>query len=305
MYRTILVPLDGSAFGEQALPVALSIARRAGATVRLAHAHVVGQAPFMNGSTLSGDAADIQARAAERAYLDQVARRASASLGAPTPVDLLDSPVVAALCDCARANQIDLIIMSTHGRGAIGRMWLGSVATALIRQAPTPILLVRPQKALAQPDHEPVFQHILVPLDGSPLAERALKHAVALGTLMQARYTLLQALDPLVVEHTQPPYAAGLDRRLLPEVRASAAAYLERIAARLRAQSLRVETDLVVGPPAFAIREYAREHNIDLIAMATHGHGGVSRLLLGSVADAVVRAADVPILLYRPSELVA
>jgi nucleotide-binding universal stress UspA family protein len=305
MYRAILVPLDGSAFGEQALPVALSIARRAGATVRLAHAHVVGPTPFMNGSTMSGDAADIQAQDAERAYLDQIARRASASLSAPIPVDLLDGPVVAALCDYARANQVDLIVMSTHGRGALGRMWLGSIAAELIRQAPTPILLVRPQKALAQLTHEPVFQHILVPLDGSPLAERALKHAVALGALMQAHYTLLQALDPLVAEHTQPPYAAGLDRRLLPEIRASASAYLERMAARMRAQSLRVETDLVIGPPAFAIREYAREHNIDLIAMATHGHGGVSRLLLGSVTDAVVHAADVPILLYRPSELVA
>ncbi len=305
MYRAILVPLDGSAFGEQALPVALSIARRADATLRLAHAHVVGQTLSLIGSTMSGDAADIQARAVERAYLDQVARHASASLGAPIPVDLLDSPVAAALRDCARANQVDLVVMSTHGRGALGRMWLGSVAAALIQQAPTPILLVRPRKALMQLTDEPVFQHILVPLDGSPLAERALQPAVALGTLMQARYTLLQALDPLIVEHTHPPYAAGLDRRLLPEVRANAASYLERMAARLRAQSLHVETDLVVGPPAFAIREYTHGHNIDLIAMATHGQGGMSRVLLGSVTDAVVHAADVPILLYRPSDLIA
>ena len=303
MYRAILVPLDGSAFGEQALPIAFSIARRAGATVRLAHAHVVGQTMFMNGSAMPGDSPDAQARTVERAYLDHVARRASASLGVPTPADLLDGPVVAALRDCARANQVDLIVMSTHGRGALGRMWLGSVAAALIRQASTPILLVRPQKALAQLTHEPIFQHILVPLDGSPLAERALQPAVALGTLMQAHYTLLQALDPLIVEHTQPPYAAGLDRRLLPEIRANAATYLEGIAARLRAQSLHVETDLTVGPPAFAIRKYTHAHHIDLIAMATHGQGGISRVLLGSVTDAVVHASDVPILLYRPSDL--
>jgi nucleotide-binding universal stress UspA family protein len=305
MYRAILVPLDGSAFSEQALPVALSIARRAGATVHLAQVHVPRPAPVMNMHDSSGDAADTQARAADRAYLEQVAQRASAGSDRPLSVDLLDGPVAVVLCDYAQTNHIDLIVMSTHGRGALGRMWLGSVAAALVRQAPTPVLLVRPPKMPASPDHEPVFRRILVPLDGSPLAERALKQAVGLGALMQARYTLLQALDPLVVEHTQPPYAAGLDRRLLAEVRASATDYLERIAARLRAQSLHVETKLVVGPPAFAIRDYASEHDIDLIAMATHGQGGLSRLLLGSVTDAVVHAADVPILLYRPSEPVA
>jgi len=74
MYRAILVPLDGSAFGEQALPVALSIARRAGASVRLAHVHVAGRSPFVDRLTQPGDAVDRQARAAERAYLERQAQ---------------------------------------------------------------------------------------------------------------------------------------------------------------------------------------------------------------------------------------
>jgi nucleotide-binding universal stress UspA family protein len=305
MYRTILVPLDGSAFGEQALPVALSIAQHAGATVRLAHVHMTGQSPFMNLSAISTEDIDRQARVLERAYLERAAQCASSCLGTPTPIDLLDGPVAAALCAYAQAHNIDSIIMSTHGRGALGRVWLGSVATALIRQAPAPILLVRPQEAYTHSTQTPVFQHVLIPLDGSPLAEQALEPAIALGTLTQARYTLLQALDPLIAEHTRPPYAVGLDRQLLADVKENATAYLERVATRLRDRSLQVETTLVVGTAAQAICDYARAHAVDLIAMATHGHGGLSRLLLGSVTDAVVHTADVPILLERPCDVVA
>jgi nucleotide-binding universal stress UspA family protein len=301
MYRTILVPLDGSAFGEQALPVALGIARRAGATVRLAHVHVVEQPAYINEPATSGDAGDLQAQAAEHAYLEQVAQCASPRLGAPMLIDLLDGPVASALCAHAQVHGIDLIVMSTHGRGALARVWFGSVAAALVRQALAPILLVRPQKAFTHPAHEPVFRHVLIPLDGSPFAEQAIEPAITLGSLTQARYTLLQALDPLVAEHTHPPYPVGLDRRLLPEVRARAVAYLEHIAACLRGRSLDVQTCLVVGPPAHAINDYVRAHAVDLIAMATHGQGGVSRLLLGSVADAVVHISDVPVLLNRPS----
>ena len=301
MYRTILVPLDGSAFGEQALPVALGIARRAGATVRLAHVHPLEQSAYINEPVTPRNARDLQAQAAELAYLERVAQCASPCLGAPVLIDLLDGPVAATLCAHAQAHDIDLIVMSTHGRGALARVWLGSVAAALVRQAPAPILLVRPQEAYTHQTHEPVFRHVLIPLDGSPFAEQAIEPAITLGTLTQARYTLLQALDPLVAEHTHPPYSVGLDRRLLPEVQAQAVAYLERIAACLRGQSLEVQTSLVVGPPAHAISDYVRAHAVDLIAMATHGHGAVSRVLLGSVADAVVHTSDVPVLLNRPS----
>ena len=212
---------------------------------------------------------------------------------------LLDGPVADVLAEQAQASRADLVVMSTHGRGALGRVWLGSVAAALARLAPVPLLLVRPQQPLV-PLAEPVFRHILIPLDGSPLAEQAIGPAVALGALMDARYTLFQALDPLLAQHTHPPYAAGLAPQLSAEVQTSAAAYLERMATRLRAQSLVVDTSLAVGLPALSIRTYAQAHAVDLIAMATHGHGGVSRLLLGSVTDAVLHATDVPVLLVRP-----
>jgi len=291
MYRAILVPLDGSAFGEQALPVALGIAQRAGATVYLVHVHMAGRSAFVDAPVIAHASLEMQARATERAYLDQLAQRVVRSHDVHIESVLLDGPVADALVDHLWAAGVDLVVMSTHGRGALGRLWHGSIAAALVRQAPAPLLLVRPDDTFMQSTHEPIFRHVLVPLDGSPLAEQAIKPAITLGALMRARYVLLQALDPLVAEHTHPPYAVGLDLRLLAEVRASATAYLEHVATRLHAQSLEVQTTLVVGTPALAIREY------------THAHGGVSRLLLGSVADAVVHTADVSVLLYRPPDL--
>jgi nucleotide-binding universal stress UspA family protein len=266
---------------------------------------MLGQSACVVGPAPPDDATDQQARAAECAYLDQLAQSAAAGQDVRSDVALLDGPVADALGEHACSSGVDLIVMSTHGRGALGRIWLGSVAAALIRQAPVPLLLVRPHEALTKASDEPVFRHVLVALDGSPLAEQAIEPAVRLGTLMQASYTLLQVLDPLLVEHTHPPYAAGLDPRLVAEVEATATAYLECLARRLRARSLEVQTSLVVGLPALAIREYAQRHDVDLIAMATHGRGGVSRLLLGSVADALVRQADVPLLLKRPGDRAA
>jgi len=167
-----------------------------------------------------------------------------------------------------------------------------------------PILLTRPHEA--NPDlladlPTPAMQHILIPLDGSTLAEEILPPAVALGQLTGAHYTLIQALDPLLVEHTNPPYSVGLKRGMVAEVRERALAELEQIAEPLRAQSLQVQTKLVVAQPHVAILDYAHDHAVDLIALATHGHGGVARMLLGSVADKVVRGAGVPILLQRPA----
>jgi nucleotide-binding universal stress UspA family protein len=138
-------------------------------------------------------------------------------------------------------------------------------------------------------------------LDGSALAEAIVEHAVGLGTLMDAEYTLLQAIDPLIGEHTVPPYAVGLAKTTFEELRAEAQRYLERVARDLRARSVQVQTHLVIAEPAVAILDYAREHATDLIAIATHGRGALGRALLGSVADAVLRRAGVPVLLYRPS----
>jgi len=306
MYRTIMVPLDGSSLGEYALPLALGIARRGGARVDLVHVCTT-LGPNAFGGELDapvlGEMQRKQLRVRARAYLEQLRASLSARWEVAITASVLDGQAVDTLYDHALALGADLVVMTTHGYGPLTRAWMGSVADKLVRRLPMPILLARPHDEaldLLEKVHEQAFQHVLIPLDGSALSEEILRPALALGALMGAKYTLLQALDPLVAEHTNPPYAAGLDPHMLEELRQSALAYLGGVADCLRAEALEVRTNLAVAQPHVAILEYTRDHAVDLIALSTHGRGGLARMLLGSVADKVIRAADVPVLLQRP-----
>lgn len=308
MERSILVPLDGSVFGEHALPLALSIARRTGATVQLAYVHVPVLPLFLDGMPATDiDATLDQAeRAGEQAYLQRLADRLQSSWDAPINTALLDAPITDALCRHAQSCGAELIALATHGRGGLSRLWLGSIADELIRRAPLPLLLVRPhEEALDLLDlrrHEQPLQRILIALDGSPLAERALEPALALGQPMQAEYTLIQAVDTQVLAYAASLPAIGVDDQLMEQQREAAASYLAEQAAQLAERGLKVETVVTYGSPASAILKYAQRKRMDLIGLATHGRSGLQRALLGSVADKIVRGATVPVLLCRPGD---
>jgi len=211
-----------------------------------------------------------------------------------------DRLIANALHDDALATGADLVVMTTHSRGEVARLWLGSVADRLVREVCLPILLVRPQQPAPDLADDQAFRHVLIPLDGSPQAEAVLDYAVALIALMRARCTLLQAIDPLLAGHTIPPYTVGLTKQQAEQLQTDARSYLARMAERLRAQSLDVQTQVVVAEPAEAITSYAREHAVDLIAMATHGRHLLSQMVLGRTAAKVVHDARAHVLLYHP-----
>jgi nucleotide-binding universal stress UspA family protein len=174
MYRSILVPLDGAAFGEHALPLALALARRSGATVRLVHVCPAPQQSFFaeSGAADAGETAGLS-RERAGAYLDQLAACLSDRWEVPITTSVLEGPAAETLHDHALASSADLVVMTTHAHGPLPRLWLGSVADALVRRLPLPILLVRPHGEVLdvlEEVHEQPFQHILIPLDGSPLA---------------------------------------------------------------------------------------------------------------------------------------
>jgi len=299
MYRSILVPLDGSACGEQALPLACSIARRSGAQLHLAHVHVPSKPLGVDAMPALDGTIDAANRVREEVYLASIVRRLQTNYQITAIARLLDGPVADALQRYTVASGIDLIVMSTHGRGGLSRFWLGSVTDRLVRWGPAPMLLVRPHEPAPLVAQEQVFQHMLVPLDGSALAEQVLADAVALGTSTQTAYTLLHAIELVAGERGTEIYAVGLDEPALAHVRTRTERYLERVAARLRAEGLRVQTAVVVGRAAPAILEYAHAQAVDLIALTAHGHSGIANML-GGVADKVIRTASVPVLLYRP-----
>lgn len=210
-------------------------------------------------------------------------------------------------------KQVDLVVMTTHARGPVARLWLGSVADQLIRELLRPVLLVRPVEAKADLTMEVRLAHFLLRLDGTPLAEQILEPAAALGELMGAEYTLLRVVRPVAPVHYPPDGAVGGPlpegilrqlRRVETESRRQAQEYLDDVAQRLRGRLLRVRTKLVdETQPAVAVIEAAHQLAADVIAMQTHGRRGLSRLFLGSVADKVLRGAGVPLLLQRPLPL--
>jgi nucleotide-binding universal stress UspA family protein len=294
--RTVLVPLDRSPLAEQALPFALQIARRAGATLDLVSAHMLYALEDPGTGRLPYDAArEAEFRQCEQRYLDTTAARLATAHAVPIRTAVIDGPVANALlerqCDCPA----DLIVMTTHGRGPVGRAILGSVADELIRRAPVPVMVVHPSDESDGGAVEPILNHILITLDGSPLAEQILKPAVEIARLLGARCTLLRVIESAETASVHPSSGPW------PPSQSAALDYLETSARNLRDQRLRVDARVVVGRhAAVAILEQAHQQPGNIIALATHGRGGVRRMLLGSVADKVLRGSAVPVLVFRP-----
>lgn len=300
--ETILVPLDGTPFGEHALPMALAIARRTGASLALAHTHQLVVAAAAPAEARTFDLAfDELIREQEQNYLAEAAERVAAVWDGPVLPTLLEAPLVGSLSDFAHERGVGLIVMSSHRRDELPWAWLGGVADRLIRKAAVPILVVHPGDDEPDLTIEPTLRHILVPLDGSALAEEALTLATTIGRPFGAHYTLLQAVAPILRSSLIDRLGPVVDTEAQAAAWCSASAYLEGCAARLREQGYEVHTDAVIGPPAATILDYARGYDADLIAISTHGRGGLARLLLGSVASEVLRGATIPVLIKRPA----
>ena len=142
------------------------------------------------------------------------------------------------------------------------------------------------------------YQHILVPLDGSPLAEVAVSHALALARACGAEVTFLNSVSPMdevMVSEGEPVFLADLWKAR----QQAAQAYLESVAQRPEWRELKTHGVVETSPAADAIVEYARRHAIDVIVMATHGRSGFRRWVFGSVAEKVLRGADRPVLMVR------
>src|SRR5262249_9647998 len=215
---SILVPLDGSTFGEHALPLAASLARRANAVLHLVHVHQAIPPATVAGVAIM-DTLDLHLRQDEQAYLADVGRR----LGEVNPIRvetaLLEGEVEPAIRAQAARVEADLVVMSTHGRGALGRFWLGGVADDLIRDLPRPVLVVRPHEGKPDLHREPDFGNILLPLDGTPLAEQIIGPAVRLGKLYDSSFTLVRVVKP-ALRASYLPDGSFAQAALLEEVQA-------------------------------------------------------------------------------------
>lgn len=216
-------------------------------------------------------------------------------------VALESGPVADSLQAFASRRDVDLIVISSHGRGGISRLSLGSVTDSLIRRMTVPVLVVKPTASYLNPEARSAFRKIVVPLDGSPLAEQILGPVMMLAALEEAQVALLTVLkrNGSANDADSPPPLECWEKDL-----AVARSYLAGVAQRLRVGRIGVVTELVVGDNvAEEIAAYAGNEDADLIAIATHGRGGLVRVLRGSVADAVTRGARTSILVFHPAVL--
>jgi nucleotide-binding universal stress UspA family protein len=288
MLPTILVPVDGSELAERALPYASAFARAAGARILLLRAlpppetiPSAGGVPRETQQSATGYLEDLAARQPEP---DRVETTTAVGEAADTIVEEIG------------VRRPDLVVMSTHGRSGIRRWIYGSVADAVMRRAPVPVLLV----PAACPGEWPSNRapRVLLPLDGSELAEGALGLVDTWAKPLHAEVFVLRVVEPRPLAATNPAAYVWLDP--MPELE-EAHAYVAKVSKKLRDDGYAVRGTDTFGFPVPTIVDTARAESVDFIVMSTHGSGGLTRLLMGSVATGVVQRAVVPILLVGPA----
>lgn len=296
MFNSILIPLDGSRFAESALGPGLALSRATGAAVHLATVHE----PV---PSFSYDEWESAAWDWSEDYVSKVSTRASTYSGGPVDAWVGSGRVVDCLMLRADSVHADLIVMATHGRGALTRAWLGSTADAFLRRAQQPVLLVRPEEdGGPNPSEDLTFSRILVPLDGSPLSETELDLAKGLARIFDAELLLVRVVAyPVEIASPYLPHTVQMNQQIVDEAKAVAHRYLHDAAEGLQADGFRVRTFVKVdAQPGHAIARVVEEEDADLVVMATHGRGGLQRALLGSTTDKVIRSVHVPVLVRRP-----
>ena len=300
MHRKILVPLDGSRLAESALPLARDLARRSGGELHLTT--VVTPLPAVRPG--SGEAGPVKGwfeeeRGRGKRYLaDLKARLHEEDPDVTVHTKVISGPVLSSLEDRIERIDIDLVVMTTHGRGRLERVWLGSVADGLLRAGPCPIILWRPEKD--GKDRPSEVRSILVPLDESENSRSILPEVKGVAKALGASVAFFSAFDygPSLGSTYVPHAAMEEDER--EEDLNRLREYLNGLAAEFRADGIDASVRVTVNEsPARAILERQEEIGADLVAMSTRGRGGVARLLMGSVADKVVRAGNVPVMVVR------
>lgn len=296
MYQRILIPLDGSPFAEQAVPLAKMLAVRFQSTLVLFQViQPITRGQVQRAVVHADDQAEpLQSQAREHleaialGFPDGIAVRCEVRVGLPAR----------AILEFAESDPVDLIVMAAQDHAAPQRWVNGGVAEEVLHGARLPVLLVK----ASQPAHmTPSIKRILVPLDGSALAEQALIPAQHLAHVFDADLLLLRVQEPAAYGPGEPA-AEILTAAFDDAVHGVVEEYLTEKTREMRSCGVRVGWATLFGTPAEGILDAAHDRTANLIVMSTHGRSGVGRWVMGSVADCVLRAARVPVLLIRSAE---
>jgi nucleotide-binding universal stress UspA family protein len=295
MYSRILVPLDGSTVAEQVLPYARFLAKELRLPVQLLQVIDADELTLLVNpqqgryiDTLLGIRTDNS-----KAYLETIAETFP---GCPVQCLVEKGKAAEVLIEQAADDKNILVVMATHGRSGIKRWLLGSVADKVLHGATNAVFLVRANEQ-GKSAGEAALKTVIVPLDGSPLAEQILPAAVDLATKIKLKVVLLRAcaLPPSLTAEEYGFYSA----ELLEHLEAESRAYVSEKLSGLKNKGLNVSSIVKIGYGAEEIITLARETPDNFIAMCTHGRSGVQRTVLGSVTERVVRHSGDPVLVIR------
>jgi nucleotide-binding universal stress UspA family protein len=301
MYKVIMAPVDLSPFETPALSVAARLARQLDATlhlVRVLAPPILAQTvPPMKAFEITEDAL-AEEREAGRQKLEALRAEVEGNSGARVHTTLKDGRVTQTLRDHAVEIGADVLVMSSHSRGGLKRLNLGSVTDYLIRNTHIPVLVVKPDVAFFDESSEATAR-IVVPLDGSVTGEQILPEVATLASALNATMTLLHVLTPQtyaqkrIVQPGLPWWDADI---------AAADAYLSGQADIVAARGVAVTKDVILNTDVpGAILDYAIRNRANCIAVATNGVGGIRRFVFGTVADEVTRKSPISLLVFHPT----
>jgi len=303
MFHKILVPLDGSEVAECVLPHVKALADgNERVSIIFLYAVAPLDIPLINIRYRNKILTD--AKKAATSYLKKILESSGLS-------DLAESKVIVgkaadSIVDFAIKNKMDLIVMATHGLSGVSRWLYGSVADKVVHESPTPVWLIKAGSSQKAPYATRQPLRILVPLDGSPVAESVLPY------LKQVHLQFQQYEQDIILvrvcEIFSPPigyppplsmsweeYIDYEKNRCLDICRS----YLQRVQRRLARNDIKVRIEVPEGNPAEALIDLINKNSINLVILSTHGRTGFSRWAFGSVAEKVLKGANCPVLLAR------
>lgn len=295
MCKTILVPLDGSRAAEIVLPYAGEIAAKLGAEIILARVCESKAADVANVYRLYLEGIKEQVRRQVKDYGPQKEAKVFSKILLGKPAD--------EILHYADESNVGLIAMASRGSSGQGPWLLGNIAAKVLRATGRPVLLIKAPASRAALRQKRLVKRILMPLDGSTLAEAAIPHTEVLSWALGAELVLIQVLMPLTIpiplgeECVYPSMPQAEESR-----KASAMAYLDGVGKPLKERGLITSSAVNLGSPADQIIDYAEANAIDLIAMSTHGRSGIGRWVFGSVTHKVLHAGDTPVLVVRAAK---
>ena len=297
MFRSILVPLDGSALAARALPYATLVAAGDATVTLVGVVH-----PLHDLSGLSpDDSAEEEARMRDL-LMHELAAAGRSVAEAGVCLDIRTGDAAAEIIAAAADHRSDIIVMTTHGKDGRGYWTFGSVAQRVIRHAPVSVLTVRPD--MERPPHEQtVLRRIVLPLDGSDLAAQAIPVARGLANRLGVPVDVIRVCDDRRTQSASFSDFAGVPAEYreekVAESRQDTRDYTEEIARQFADVGAEASAHSLYGDPATELDRYLTDKPDALVVMTTHGRRGATRWLLGSVAEKLVSHVRGPVLLLR------